>query len=836
MPKKVRTTRETGRRAGTRRQPATSARPAARPAARAPRSVKPSTADPGDAANPSAVHVRIGPGPSGIVARVPATDLLETLAAKWMYIVRNRSRWASDLDLRDEIAEAVARDLERLGITESALRAVNSSPLRHVELEFIDSHGNGREQTSHEQAAAAFPWEFAISNATKHFGRSQSILITRLLARDAPRPGGQPSELLFVQSAPGRLNGYYSFESERARLEAATQRWTGGVPTTDAPTRRRGWRISDTETLERLARRIERSHPQIVHVSAIDNHQAAQIIEGFYDEAVAVATMPQGPTDGMVVRGIEAAEVPVDYTDLARHIVPDGNKADKPWLVTSNFYYSGARFAKECVRRGAYAALGFQDEVDDEVAEHFFQVLYQAWSKVGTENLPRAFGLAWTILQRQGHHLFGTGIILWLTRSACDGSLPIFRSLEDDHQEVEPPRLPTPEERSLARSTPIQDVLQVELEVPQQVNYSLLHNARPFLEKLTLSKLVEHALDEVSVFVDLNVGDGSLPFRYTELLLQESRRTLLDQVRVPLTAPLLRSLRERVQSTLYVKVTWDGRTAHESTHSVTLLPVDEWFDDTKENPWLPSFVLPRDPAVAGIISVARRHLVTLLDDPTAGFDGYQSLDNTLDDPSEFVDLQVQAIWAALTMDYKLLYINPPPAYSSRNQRLRTPSEVVASNSGTCVDLALLLAACLEYVDIHPVIVLLSGHAFVGYWRSDEGHEDFRRVSRVPSSLGIDLGPLTKASTISLVDPYGWRLGPQQYAEIRQCLRGERLRFLEATGLCFGFSFAEALEEGAGNLRSPEDFDSLLDLRLARLADPPVTPIPVLSHHEGGGPR
>ena len=232
---KTRGTRAPAHRTLTRRRPATAPPAAAKP----PRTRKRSTAaGRGRAKDASVVRVRIGSGEAGIVARVPATDALVTLAAKWMYIVRNRSRWASDLDLREEIVEAVAQDLGRLGITESALRAVNASPLRHVELEFVDSHDSGTTQTGHQQAAAVFPWEFAISNATKHFGRSQPIVITRLLARDRPRPGGHPNGLLFVQSAPGRLDGFYSFESERARLEAATQRWTGGLPTTDAPTSR----------------------------------------------------------------------------------------------------------------------------------------------------------------------------------------------------------------------------------------------------------------------------------------------------------------------------------------------------------------------------------------------------------------------------------------------------------------------------------------------------------------------------------------------------------------------------------------------------------------------
>jgi hypothetical protein len=203
------------------------------------------------------------------------------------------------------------------------------------------------------------------------------------------------------------------------------------------------------------------------------------------------------------------------------------------------------------------------------------------------------------------------------------------------------------------------------------------------------------------------------------------------------------------------------------------------------------------------------------------------VDDTLEDPTEYVDLQVQAIWAAIVNDFKLLYVNPPPAYSERSQRLRTPSEILASGSGTCVDLALLLASCLEYVEIYPVIVLLTGHAFVGYWRNSTDHEEFTGVGHLPSSTPIDVGGLTRISSVPLVDKYGWRLAAQQYQEVRQYLRRRRLCFLEATGLCFGYSFAEAQKEGAANLRDQDEFDSLLDVQLARSADPAVTPLPII---------
>ena len=782
----------------------------------------PNEATTGAAADAVVAELRIGPGKQGAVATVRGTTRLIELAAKWMYILRNRSRWAKDDNLKINIGETAKDDLAELGIDEAAVMKICDSELRHVEVTFFDDHPTSRTSSPAQAAAMAFPWEFVLSSATRK-GRAETLLVTRLLLRDWPRARGSLDRLLFVESAPGRLQGFYSFASERARLRAATGR--------------REWALSESDSLRRLPERILMHTPNVIHLSAIDNHQAAQIIPGFYDDPEIRKALPNGPDDGMMMRRVSTErslppEEPVPYDKLAENLIPD-RIATRPWLVTCNLYYSSARIAQECIRRGAQAAIGFQDEVDDELAELFFQEFYRAWYADRSAGLPKAFGQAWKALQTHRQQLFGTGIVLWLAVSAFDGQRrPALGRREE--MDVALAKLPTDPQRKATRRQPITEVLQVELKVPPTVNYSLLHNARPFLTKFTLNKLVKHTLDEITVTVDLNVGDGSLPFRYTERLLESSQRDVSRLVRVPLTAPLLRSLRERVQTTLYAKVSWDGRVAHESTESVTLLPVDEWLDDTKENPWLPSFVLPRDPAIVKIISAARQYLVTLLDDTTASFDGYQSVTGERTPPLENVDLQVRAIWAALVNEFKLLYINPPPAYSKQSQRLRTPSEILDSGSGTCIDLALLLAACLEYIEVYPVLVLLSGHCFVGYWRNCDNHEEFRRVRHVPKSTPTEVGRLSRASAVSLVDEYEWRLTGQQFDEIRHYLRTDKLLFLEATGLCFEYSFADALEEGASNL-SRADFDSLLDIRLARTAEPPVTPLPIIGL-TGGGKR
>src|SRR5205823_551536 len=160
-----------------------------------------------------------------------------------------------------------------------------------------------------------------------------------------------------------------------------------------------------------------------------------------------------------------------------------------------------------------------------------------------------------------------------------------------------------------------------------------------------------------------------------------------------LTSSLMRSLQESAHTGMLVEVKCDGQEKFQDTFRVTLLPVDEWRDDDENRQWLPSFVLARDPAVARIIQSAQRYLRALSDDNAAGFDGYQA-------DEDGVDLQMQALWWALCCDHPLDYINPPPTFTKASQRLRVPSQVLQAGRGTCIDLALLLAACIEHVDMY----------------------------------------------------------------------------------------------------------------------------------------
>jgi hypothetical protein len=186
-----------------------------------------------------------------------------------------------------------------------------------------------------------------------------------------------------------------------------------------------------------------------------------------------------------------------------------------------------------------------------------------------------------------------------------------------------------------------------------------------------------------------------------------------------------------------------------------------------------------------------------------------------------VDAQVRAIWAALSYDIPLEYIRPPPTFTEYSQRLRSPSDVLADRRGTCIDLALLLASCLEHIEISPVIFLLIGHAFVGYFRTQAAH---RRFVKLFTSETLDPKAI---SPLEEFQPQPWILESDAYFQILQFVRNGDIVPLEAISLALRYSVRDAYVQGRRNLSDRARFECIYDIAEARRSG--VTPLPI-----GGG--
>ncbi len=125
---------------------------------------------------------------------------------------------------------------------------------------------------------------------------------------------------------------------------------------------------------------------------------------------------------------------------------------------------------------------------------------------------------------------------------------------------------------------------------------------------------------------------------------------------------------------------------------------------------LPAHVMPNSPEVTTVLRAAS----DLLDERTGSpsIEGYQS-------GEERVDQIVRAVFDALQA-LRITYANPPASWTGRaadvGQKVRTPKDVIGDRIGTCLDLTVVMAACLEQAGIRPLLWIVQGHAFLGWWR------------------------------------------------------------------------------------------------------------------------
>jgi hypothetical protein len=148
--------------------------------------------------------------------------------------------------------------------------------------------------------------------------------------------------------------------------------------------------------------------------------------------------------------------------------------------------------------------------------------------------------------------------------------------------------------------------------------------------------------------------------------------------------------------------------------------------------------------------------------------------------------------------------------------LRRPSEVIGERHGTCIDLALLFAACLEYIGINPVLFLIDGHAFPGYWRID------RTLKNIAASVSDSMARDDLSQMVA--HPRSWSSGRQYWKELKLRVERGQIVPIETVDLTASESFDVAVQHGCRNLESQAEFNTMLDVMKAR--EKRVTPLPL----------
>ncbi len=265
----------------------------------------------------------------------------------------------------------------------------------------------------------------------------------------------------------------------------------------------------------------------------------------------------------------------------------------------------------------------------------------------------------------------------------------------------------------------------------QKLNFAFVQNYVPVIRNVLLRNNTKETISDVTLRISFE-PEFAKPFEQRIAALDPERTAEISPVELTVSAEYLYSITEKVVAGVTVSVEKDGEVIESASGSVELLPANHWMGVGCVPEMISAYVMPNHPAVAAVVGKAAAYLQKWTGSPT--FDGYQSKNPNV------VKNQAAAVYAALQAE-NIAYIMPPASFEKQGQRVRLPHDVLTSKSGTCIDLAVLYASCLEAVGLNPLILFTENHAFAGVWLEDQSfanctEEDASLISK-RMAKGID---------------------------------------------------------------------------------------------------
>jgi hypothetical protein len=158
---------------------------------------------------------------------------------------------------------------------------------------------------------------------------------------------------------------------------------------------------------------------------------------------------------------------------------------------------------------------------------------------------------------------------------------------------------------------------------------------------------------------------------------------------------------------------------------------------------------------------------------------------------------LRAIYDHLLARWELSYIFEPPAWGAGGVKIRFPHQVLLNSigrqgQGTCIDLALLVAAGLEYLHHDPLISVVdtgdTWHSLVGCWRNQRNGLEpllYEKERILTEAVWVDPNGCTRSPE------YGWEFA-RACSEADAVLAGNSLVFVLDAGAARRISKVEPL--------------------------------------------
>jgi hypothetical protein len=479
--------------------------------------------------------------------------------------------------------------------------------------------------------------------------------------------------------------------------------------------------------------------------------------------------------------------------------------ADRLRLIFLNGSETGNRFCYEMVSRLGVPCLGWFDQADDALAADFSLFFY--------ERLLEGASLVDAIRAFESSQDFSgpaSRPAIWLPHRAAV-RMTLSEELAADTTVSTPTSNQSLKEDAASIATKQPGELKIELGLVAALNPALLKNGRPAIERLALD--CRTSIRSVRIEVVADAGIGRSIVRQTAHLVTGLQPIPTDDWYFPILYQLIENRSDRRRINFIVTVLDGPNVVAEITRSVLWMGANEWMDQEDTWPFISAFVLPHSKAVLGVIGQADTRLKSG-SDPLAFFEGYPTRED-----STVVRTQIEAIFGTLRdQPYALHYISPPGGRIAwpgtrvaAGQRVRLADEVVDNKRGTCHDLVLLFAGCLEHIGLYPLILLIRGHTLLAYWTNSSKYEEFWTEQRRLS-----------ATSRARKSRETWTV--RDYDTIAKLIDVGQIEVIEVTMVADpGVKFEAAMHEGAKRIRASglSSFDVAVDVVASR---PSVQPL------------
>ncbi len=196
-----------------------------------------------------------------------------------------------------------------------------------------------------------------------------------------------------------------------------------------------------------------------------------------------------------------------------------------------------------------------------------------------------------------------------------------------------------------------------------------------------------------------------------------------NKFRFGLNTPALGELVNSVIGQVIVEILNDDDDIIDSvTKELLIISPKDWIDDGQYPDSLAAFVNPGDEIVQSIVSEAREWLQN----------EYGSGQIIGDNGGPEHVFQVAEAIYEIIRSKEINYTYPEKSDWRRIQRIRTNKDILIDDkAGTCLDTSVLYAACLLEAHINPLLCLVEGHAFTGFFvNRDPDTLDTRKVTKV----------------------------------------------------------------------------------------------------------